>query len=220
MGNSRANVLPRLSRASLIALALGLTAASLASAAEPTGASQSAKWTVKQLRFVYMGFTSKYSCDGLQSKVRDVLLQLGARKSDLQVHQYGCTSDAGKPDPFPAVAGQFSVLEPVTDTAVVAPDEMVPAHWTTVKLRLDTTGDPLDHAGQCELLEQIKHSILPLIPTRNLAFSSNCVPHQLNIPGAVLSVEVMTPDTKQPADNAAHAAAAAARSAPTVPGDS
>src|SRR6516162_2607514 len=108
MSNAPADVLLRLGRASLLALALGLAAASLASAAEPTGAPQPAKWTVKKLRFVYMGFTTKFSCDGLQSKVRDVLLQLGARKSDLQVHQYGCTSDAGKPDPFPAVAGQFS----------------------------------------------------------------------------------------------------------------
>jgi hypothetical protein len=215
MGNSRANVIPRLSRASLVALAFGLAAASLAAAAEPAGAPQSAQWTVKKLRFVYMGFTTRFSCDGLQSKIRDVLLQLGARKSDLRVHQYGCTSDAGKPDPFPAVDGQFSVLEPVTDTTVVAPNEMVPAHWTTVKLRLDTTGDPLDHAGQCELLEQIKHSILPLFPTRNLVFSSNCIPHQLTIPGAVLSVEVMTPDTKAPADGGAHAAAPrAARNEP------
>jgi hypothetical protein len=205
MGNSRANVPRRVRGASIVALTLGLITASLAVAAEPTDAPQSATWTVKKLRFVYMGFTSRFSCDGLQSKIRDVLLQLGARKSDLQVHQYGCTSDAGKPDPFPSVDGQFTVLAPVTDSAAASPGEVVPAHWTTVKLRLDSSGDPLDHAGQCELLEQIKHSILPLIPTRNLVFSSNCVPHQLTIPGAVLSVEVMTPNAPPRADSTAHA---------------
>ena len=37
-----------------------------------SGEPQSAVWTDKELTFVYQGFTTKYSCDGLRDKVRGV----------------------------------------------------------------------------------------------------------------------------------------------------
>jgi len=55
--------------------------------------SQSASWAAKDLDFAYRGFTTKYSCDGLQQKMRRVLTRLGAR-ADMQLRAYGCTDVA------------------------------------------------------------------------------------------------------------------------------
>jgi hypothetical protein len=51
-------------------------------------------------------------------------------------------------------------------------------------LRLDR--DPLWLAEYCELVEQIKHSFLPLFTTRNVDYHSNCVAHQVSRGGTWL----------------------------------
>ena len=145
-----------------------------------------AEWTPKEARFIYQGFTSRYSCEGLRDKVRQALLDLGARP-DLSVRQTACASPAGRPDPFPGVTINMQVLKPA-DAAAPA-GEIVPALWRTVNLKLNR--EPLAEAGDCELLEQIKQSLLPLFTTRNVEYSSTCVPHQLTPGGTWLRAEVL-----------------------------
>jgi hypothetical protein len=36
-------------------------------------------WQTHQLEFQFVGFTTTYSCDGLEAKLRLLLLRLGAR---------------------------------------------------------------------------------------------------------------------------------------------
>ena len=107
-----------------LAAALTVTLASFlfssAWAQSPDGA-QPAVWKQKEFKFTYQGFTTKYSCDGLRGKVRDILLAYGARK-DLQVNEWGCSGRGGVPDPFPGVAVKMSVLVPA-DAAKDAADE-------------------------------------------------------------------------------------------------
>ena len=98
------------------AVMLGMLAALLAGpvAADPpdtTSGAVSAVWTAKDIHFVYMGFTSRFSCDGLADRMKKVLLLLGARK-DLQVSPTPCASPFGRPDPFPGVTVKMNVLEP------------------------------------------------------------------------------------------------------------
>lgn len=172
-------------------------------AADDTG-SVSAAWTAKEMRFVYLGFTSKFSCDGLADRMRKVLLLLGARK-DLQVTPSGCSSPFGRPDPFPGVAIKMNVLEASDQAhgdkganatnagnASAAP---VPAHWKMVDVNAALAKDPLWQAGQCELLEQIKQSVLPKFSTRNVSYRSTCVPNQLSVGATQLRAEVLLPDT-------------------------
>jgi hypothetical protein len=161
-------------------------------AARSTPQAVSAQWTPKELRFVYQGFTTHYSCDGLRDKVRRALLDLGAR-SDLTVRQSGCSGAAGRPDPFPAVRIKMQVLK-ASDPAVAPPADQQPvaAHWQKIDLKLNR--DALAESGDCELLEQIKQSLLPLFAARNVEYSSNCVPHQLSPGGTRLSAEVLMAD--------------------------
>jgi hypothetical protein len=67
----------------------------------------------------------------------------------------------------------------------------VKAEWRTVDVRVGQPGR--DQAGQCELIDQVKTGILPLFTARNVRFESSCVPHQVNLKGSSLTVEVLKP---------------------------
>lgn len=177
----------RLAVLAMLAFTLRGYAAEPGSTGAASGTSEPAHWVKKKLNFTYQGFTTHYSCEGLRDAVRGVLLELGARRSDLKVHAVGCTRGLGQPEPAPSVAGNFYVLEPAPSSA----EHPVEAAWQRVNVRIGRSG--LDAAGQCELVDQVKHKILPLFSTRNVEFKENCVPHQLMLNGSSLSVEVLKP---------------------------
>src|SRR5690242_1482683 len=107
----------------LAVLGPGLAAAADA-AAIPAGSETQAVWTPKEASFTYTGFTTKYSCEGLVSQVRSVLLSLGARRDDLVVVGTGCL-EPGRPVPFPGVKVRMNVLMP----AGAAAGNTVAAQW-------------------------------------------------------------------------------------------
>jgi hypothetical protein len=149
-----------------------------------------AVWTPKTLRFTYMGFTSRYSCDGLRDKIRSTLLKFGAR-SDLNVRSTAC-ADLGRPTPFPGVTININVLVPADAKSAQAKTSTVPAHWQLVDL--GASRDPLDVAGDCELIEQIKQRILGLFSTRNIDYHSTCIPNQLELGGTQLKAQFLVAD--------------------------
>jgi hypothetical protein len=191
-----ARAVPALAACLLVSSAWGAEAGSPSASAPASGApaeSQPAVWTDKDLTFVYLGFTTRYSCDGLRDKVRAVLLDLGAQKKDLKVQQLGCSSAMGRPDPFPGVRVKMRVLQPASGTA--GDEAPVAAHWKPVdlKLRDSFTTD----SGECELVEQIRHKIVPLFATRNVDLKTNCIPHQATATRPTLKLEVLAPDAAQ-----------------------
>lgn len=178
-------------QAAIAALVLALPLAAAAAESTPAPAdAQAAVWARKELSFVFMGFTTHYSCDGLRDKIRHALTVFGAR-GDFQLSYSGCSSSYGTPDPFPGVHITMHVLQPAG--AGESGAEVVGTHWRRVDLHLDR--DPVWEASDCELLEQIKQKILPLFATRNVDFASNCVPHQAYL-GTRLSAELLFPDPK------------------------
>lgn len=161
-------------------------------AAAPAGESQSAVWTQKELTFVYLGFTTRYSCDGLRDKIKGVLLDLGAEKKGLKVQELGCTAPFGLPDPFPGVRVTMRVLQP---SGTAADDKQTPvaAHWKPVDVKLPDSFTTID-SGECELVEQIRQKIVPLFAARNVDLRSDCIPHQASATRPSLKLEVLTPD--------------------------
>jgi len=155
----------------------------------------SAQWTPKQVKFVYMGFTSRYSCDGLRDKIRVILRDFGAR-DDMEVSESPCPGPLGRPTKFPGVNIKINVLQPTSGTA---DSQAVSAHWKRVEL--PGPGDAVLQAGDCELVEQVKHSILPLFTARDVQYHSTCIPNQLSIGATSLAAEVLVPDqpTAKPA---------------------
>jgi len=159
------------------------------SPADSRGEAAAAVWTPKETNFVYRGFTTRYSCDGLRTRMLDLLIELGARR-DLQVRGYGCTHSVG-PDPFAGVNIKMNVLQPATQQDV----QTVAVHWQRIDLLNDRNlRDPADAAGDCELINQIKQEILPLFATRNLDYSATCEHHHVVVGGTRLKVDVLMSD--------------------------
>jgi hypothetical protein len=175
----------------ILALAAGSAwgAPSIPQASSPSG-DESAVWVPKELTFVYKEFTTQYSCDGLQQRMRTLLLGLGAR-SDLQVRGYGCTRLVG-PDPFAGVRIKLNVLQPANGQA----EHTVLAHWQTV--RLPPEHDPLLQAADCELIQQVGQQILPLFAARNVEVNSQCEARNV-VPGSTrLTAQVLIADPTAP----------------------
>lgn len=156
-----------------------------------TPASVEAVWVARQVTFIYQGFTTRYSCDGLRDKIHAMLTHLGAR--DLKVRAIGCARVVGVED-FPGVQVKMEVLLPATsEHGKTGP--IVAAHWQNVVLM--PRNSSIDEQGECELIEQFKETFLPLFATRHISYSSTCIPHQITL-GTHLSAEVLMPSKSAP----------------------
>ena len=158
-------------------------------ASDSVALSQTAAWTKRKLvsfshPLVITSDTGPWqpaSCDRIYSDVRYVLLQLGARESDMHVDQRGCYGSTTRR----AVDVTFSVLAP-TDNAGKAPSGgFVDAQWKTVELK-----------GNCDFLHYVTEKVLPLIPTRDakLITVADCT----RLGGIGLYAKVLVP-AQQPA---------------------
>ena len=186
----------------LATLAGGLLAG--AALAEPEAAgSASAEpgvWQEHQIELAYMGFTSHYSCEGLESKLELLLRQLGAR-ADAKVNAFGCDPGFGTPSRFPRATLKFATLQPAdggsgrgaaaaANAQASAPPAPVAGVWRAVQLAPHRPYDLED--GDCELMEQFRDKVLPLFTTRDQQFRLTCVPHQ-DIGPFSLQMQVFTP---------------------------
>jgi hypothetical protein len=153
-------------------------------AVEP--AHELAVWVPMQLNFVYRHSTTQYSCSGLEARMKNLLLKLGARP-DLDVRGYGCTRLSG-PDPLAGVKVRMNVLE------VAGPRPGVGAHWKRVDLLGDR--DLMEAAADCELIEQVAEKILPLFTVRNVDYNATCQARS-PLPGSTrLQADVLTADQR------------------------
>jgi len=177
-------------------------AAQGAAGTSPPVETQAAVWTPKEVQFTYMGFTTHYTCDGLRDTIRDMLLQLGARKDDLKVYEEPCSGNPDRPNPFPGVKVKMSVLQPASGHQS-AGTQTVQAYWKTVQLPRDKG---INASGQCELLEQFNRKFMPLFTTRNVDLQTRCVPHQAQPGGTQLQTEVLVTDQKKAVTKQASAA--------------
>jgi hypothetical protein len=158
-------------------------AAAIQPAARPgavTGVPMAAVWREQHLDFLYMGRTSRYSCDGLRDKVRAMLLDLGARR-DLKIAAIGC-EDSGRTranSPAPRLNITFSApalpdpsVKPLHEGDLAATD----ARFESFMIASDAFRNL--GFGDCELVEEFSHQILPKLVTRALKRDIACVPHQ------------------------------------------
>ncbi len=153
--------------------ALLASAAARADTAAPA-ATEPGIWQKHQYSFVFMGFTSTYSCDGLADKVKLLLIAAGARP-DAKSNAGACASGFGRPDKFARAELTFYTLAP-PDPTKPADGPIVNGTWHTVALA-DRQPREL-RTGDCELVEQFKSNVLPMFTTRNVESQTTCVPHQ------------------------------------------
>jgi hypothetical protein len=158
--------------AALAGLPLGTAATAAETAAAPPSDIVTGAWQHHKVTFNYVGFTSLYTCTGLEGQVSQILLHLGARK-DLKVSAVGCPGWDNVPSRTAWVRADFYTLAPAPDAAG---SDAVRAHWTALEVtpqRPSFMGD-----GDCELIDQMKDLITRNFSLRDVEYRARCVPNQ------------------------------------------
>ena len=133
----------------------------------------SGAWQHHKLTFNYFGVTTLYTCDGLEDRVRQILLQLGARK-DAKASAGGCPGPFNTPSHNALVALDFYTLAPATDGSAT-----VKAQWTPLELAPHRPGFMGD--GDCELIEEMKDLITRNFSLRDVHYRTSCVPREVTL---------------------------------------
>ncbi len=146
-----------------------------------TGSPLPAVWKEQHLNFLYLGRTSRYSCEGLRDKLRAMLLLLGARREP-EVTAVGC-DDAGSRGGIHSLAPHVSLsfASPALPDAGAKP--LRPGDLGAVEARFERftiTSDAFRNMGigDCELVEEFAHQVLPKLVTRDVKEDITCVPNQ------------------------------------------
>jgi hypothetical protein len=145
-----------------------------------------AQWHAQKLEFNYAGFTAFYTCDGLESKVRDILLTFGARK-DLKVRAIGCDRAQDQPNKTAWVQAEFSSLAPAAADASAS--DTVQAVWDKVQLAPNRPREM--GMGECELVDQIRPMLEKGFNLRNASYQTSCVPKQISVADYNVKAEVL-----------------------------
>jgi hypothetical protein len=184
-----------------------------ATAADAAAPTRSAVWVEKELTLAYMGFTSYYSCEGLRSKLRFILDEIGARPGH-EVRMTGCIEMTGPermpgarivaalpveatPEVLAQLESEAAKRELVArstgkaDAAGDAATAQFPARPRLVEFRGRPGGRLED--GDCELIEQVRDRILVPLGARVVDDGLRCAPRSVS-PGSLrLTVEVLEP---------------------------
>jgi len=156
-------------RRHLAGWALLLASVRLAQAAD----TQSAIWEHHHAKINYVGFTTLYTCSGLESKVQGILEFLGARH-DMTVRATGCMGGPEIPTHNAFVEADFYSPTPVADGSADA----VAARWTSFQI---TYQHPIFMgSGDCELIQSMKETFEKNLAVRGLAYYTDCFPHEVH----------------------------------------
>jgi len=148
---------------------------------EEPDSSQTGHWTARKLQ-VALPLDVPQNCDWLSDELKLVLLQLGARRSDLQVNTRLCYLN--RPGLGGEVDATFAVLTPADTTGTDAASALVEGRWQSVDIRLDAMprGDILTGSRinpimplplQQFLVPLLKQKILPLFPIRSVELNDD-----------------------------------------------
>jgi hypothetical protein len=171
-----------------VALLCGVSSWSISFAGDPSIAStpEPGVWQKHEYTFRFLGFTTTYSCDGLADQLRVLLIAAGAR-ADSQSRAGACASGYGRPDKLPQAYLTFYTLVPAS-AAKIADGQQVMGTWRPVTI---ATRSPRELTlGDCELIEQFRTLVLPMLTVRNIDDHMTCVPHQES--GSVINLRFET----------------------------
>jgi hypothetical protein len=168
------------------ALMLGLSASAFADQPSAALNPEPGVWQKHQYSFQFLGFTTTYSCDGLASKLKVLLIAAGAR-ADVKATSGACAQGFGRADKFARADLTFYTLA-APDKGNLGPT--VSGTWHAVVF-MDRTPRELA-LGDCELVEQFRDAVLPMFTTRNLDNRTTCIPNQLSGSSINLKVDVFS----------------------------
>lgn len=148
-----------------------------------------AQWQSYDLRFHYFGFTTYYSCSGLEDRLEQLLWEMGADR-DVRVSASGCF---GFHDVSNMLSARIRVRMPIIQSAT---NDTQGASFSAVSkpvdLRSSRSGEM--EAGDCELLEQVRDQLLPALKLPLIKDNLSCMPGQISF-RHVLQVMALIPET-------------------------
>jgi hypothetical protein len=160
---------------------------SAATAAAPQ-VGQPAVWRPHDLIVSLHNLPTRYSCDDLWYKFRDLLLALGAR-ADMKILVYRCGDSAGALTRSPSVHLQFHTPELVKGAQTRWAE--IDAASQTISL---SPGRPASlHDSDCELMRQIKDGLLPELTERLVSFDLACAAPRPSRRPFNITVQALTP---------------------------
>ena|ERR1700678_723745 len=159
----------------------GMCLISTVSAAADTGGPVPAVWKEQHVDFFYTGRTSRYSCDGLRDKMRAMLLDMGARR-DLRIMVSGC-DETGLRMKLHSAGPSLSIVfssPALPDPAAkpLRPGDLAAVDARFVEFTIANDAFRNMGIGDCELVEEFAHQILPKLAARNVQQHVACVPDQ------------------------------------------
>jgi hypothetical protein len=159
----------------LAVLLLGTTAIKAADAPVGTAdaAIQASAWQHHQAKFNFMGFTTAYSCDGLEGKVKSILKFFGARNPRVQTS--GCPRGPDTISHMIWVNVEFDSL--AAASAGTPSGDVVQARWTPVQL--DGQRPFFMGEGDCELIFAMKPVLTDAFSFQSLSYETACTPHEV-----------------------------------------
>jgi hypothetical protein len=183
--------------------------ASLAAGQESAAPPVQAIWKEQTLKFYFQSFTTYYSCNTLETKIKRILLAVGA-SPDIKLRTRGCVSHN---DIARAPSVQIDLISPVEATPEALAErektrstrELVarvrgelkeaeeaaapfPAQWRTVSL---SRGKLYLEPGDCELVEQVKKEVLPALGVKIVEDDVRCSANQLSMTQPKLIVQAL-----------------------------
>ena len=171
----------------------------------------------RDIEFAYMGHTSYYTCDGLKSKVTQILRQMGV-KPGFKVTIGSCFESHGAERmPTVRIRGAFpteatpEVLEELEKTSpereMLRRYEGLPTDFDpaldqfaavrTVIIFKDGKLGPID-AGDCELIEVMRDNVFKPVGMRIIQDRMRCQPGQVSMGSVDMKVEIL--EQPQPAE--------------------
>ncbi len=136
-----------------------------------------AQWQVYQVRFYYTSFSTHYTCDGIERKLRRLLILMGAR-NDARVesacadHRDLRSRSVKRFQRAHRLKLAFAMPVPVDETDI--PGEVISAEWQKVRI-VGSLSRHLD-GDDCELLAQFQHQVAPQLLVRSMKKKLHCNP--------------------------------------------
>lgn len=177
-------------RPALAAALLFAMLAAHAQARSDDGEPVEAVWRVQTVQFEYRGESTSYSCGSLRRRVRAILIRMGAHE-DTVVRAQACYDLSGlarlqinMATPVPATPENLKALSEhdsrdeliarLRGEALKSSADLVrfPAEWRRISLARDKTLKL--EPGDCELVEQLRDEILPLMAVRVVKDNLRC----------------------------------------------
>jgi hypothetical protein len=174
-------------------------------AAADTASAVQAVWQPVEIKYSYVGFTTAYNCDAFESKVKTILLTLGANPLT-KVQANGCininrpsrnffvtittaTPIAASEAKDPDNKATAELTERLTGKKDPLKTDPFPAQWKTVDLSRERRLNL--EPGDCELMEGLRDKVLPKLGVKVVAQNISCTPGNLSIQTPQLSVSAL-----------------------------